>query len=160
MWTQYSDCGDPCAKVDYRIQPKTLPIFKETGFYYHPLADTVEQFTIKHSKSAKPWPIVDTSLVIQFADKLKNEAFENRSGKFSIDTIIKVDSRNIAVIAFESFDTTTKAKVQILDALTSVDGNLIELYFESRKNFRDTASNKFIQTSFDALKSVRISNGR
>jgi hypothetical protein len=159
-WTQYSDCGDPCAKVDYRIQPKSLPIFKESGFYYFPLADSVEQFTIKHSKIAEPWPIVDTSLVSQFAGKLKNEAFENHSGKFIIDTILKVDNRNVAVIAFHSFDTTKRAKVHILNALTSIDGNLIELFFESRKSYQDTASSNFVQTSFNALKTLRIRSGR
>jgi hypothetical protein len=159
-WTQYSDCGDPCAKVDYRIQLKTLPVFKETGFYYFPLRDSVEQFTIKHSKVAQPWPIVDTSLVKQFAGKLKNEAFENHSGKFSIDTILWVDNRNVAVIAFDSFDKTKRAKVHIINALTSVNGNLLELSFESRKSYQDKTSSNFIQTSFDALKTLRINNGR
>jgi hypothetical protein len=159
-WTQYSDCGDPCAKVDYRIQPKSLPTFKETGFYYFPLTDSVEQFTVKHSKVAESWPIRDTALVTQFASKLKNEAFENHSGKFSIDTILKVDNRNVAVIAFDSFDSTKRAKVHIVNALTTVDGNLVELFFESRKSYQDSTSSNFILTSFDALKTLRINNGR
>ena len=43
-WTQYSDCGDGCAKVDYCIQSKLLPVFKDNGFYWIPLKDSVEQF--------------------------------------------------------------------------------------------------------------------
>lgn len=49
-WTQYSDCGDGCANIDYRVQPKKLPFRKESGFIYFPLKDSVEQFTVKHSK--------------------------------------------------------------------------------------------------------------
>ena len=159
-WSQSSDCGDGCAKIDYRIQSKLLPIFKDNGFYWIPLKDSVEQFTIKHPKLTRQWPINDTSLVRQFSGRLKNEAYENRSDKFLIDTVLKVDNLIIAVIAFNSIDTTKNIKVQILNAMTAIDGNLIELFFEYRKSYKDTVTSNFIQTSFDALRTIRVSNGR
>ena len=158
-WTQYSDCGDGCAKSDYRIQDKTLPIFKDNGFIYFPLKDSVEQFTIKHSKRFSPWPFNDTSFVRQFLGRLKSEAFENNGNKFSIDTLLTIGTQHFAVIAFTSFDTTKKAKIQMLNAMTSIKGNIVELFFECRKSYADTLSNDFIKNSFDALKTIRVSNG-
>jgi len=158
-WTQYSDCGDGCAKNDYRVQEKTLPIFKDNGFYYVPLKDSVEQFTIKHSKIFSPWPFNDTSLVKQFSGRLKSEAFENNGNKFIIDTLLTIETQHFAVIAFTSFDTTKKARIQFLNAITSIKGNIIELFFEYRKSYSDTLSNDFIKNSFNALKTIRVSNG-
>ena len=158
-WTQYSDCGDGCAKNDYRVQQKTLPIFKDNGFYYFPLKDSVEQFTIKHPKIFSPWPFNDTSLVRQFSGRLKSEAFENNGNKFIIDTLLTIGTQHFAVIAFTSFDTAKKATIQMLNAMTSIKGNVVELFFEFRKSYKDTLSNGFIKNSFDALKTIRVSNG-
>ena len=157
-WAQYSDCGDGCAKNNYRVQLKTLPIFKDNGFLYFPLKDSVEQFTIKHSKIFSPWPFNDTSLVRQFSSRLKSEAFENNSNKFIIDTLLTIGTQHFAVIAFKSFDTTKKTKIQILNAMTSIKGNMIEFLFEYRKSYSGNLSNDFIKKSFDALKTIRVSN--
>jgi hypothetical protein len=158
-WTQYSDCGDGCAKSDYRVQSKLLPIFKDNGFIYFPLKDSVEQFTIKHPKRFSPWPFNDTSLVRQYLGRLKSEAYENSSNKFDIDTVLTIGTQHFGVIAFTSFDTTKKVKIQILNAMTSIKGNIVELFFEYRKSYSDTLSKDFIKNSFDALKTIRISNG-
>ena len=77
-WTQHSDCGDPCARLAYRIQPRHFPVFKETGFYYLPLQDSVEQFTVKHAKLFFPIVKDDTFLARQLSSHMKKEAFENR----------------------------------------------------------------------------------
>jgi len=159
-WTQYSDCGEGCAKSDYRLQNKTLPIFKDNGFIYFPLKDSVEQFTIKHLKRVSSSPFTDTSLGRHFLAKLKSEAFENNSNKFIIDTLLSIGTRHFAVIAFTSFDRTKQAKIQILKAITSIKGNMIELYFEYRKSYADTLSNDYIKNSFYALQTIRVSNAR
>ena len=158
-WTKYSDCGDACAKSYYRVQDKTLSIFKDNGFIYFPLKDSVEQFTIKHSKRFSSWPFNDTSLTKQFMGRLKSEIFENNDNKFSIDTLMTIGTQHFAVIAFTSFDTTKKIKIQMLNAMTSIKGNIIELFFEYRKSYVDTLSNDFIKNSFEALKTIRVSNG-
>lgn len=40
-WTEYSDCSG-CEHIDYRVQSKKLPVFKESGFVYYPLKDSVD----------------------------------------------------------------------------------------------------------------------
>jgi len=155
-WTQYSDCGDGCAKIDYRIQSKFLPVFKDNGFFWIPLKDSVEQFTIKHSKLMGLWKTNDTSLVRVLSKRLKEGAFENRSNNFLVDTIMKIKDQNIAAIGFINIDTLNNTKLQVLNAITLIDGNLIELFFEYRKSYVDTISTDFMKTSFDALKTIRV----
>src|SRR5688572_4337673 len=41
QWTNTSDCGKPCNREQYRFQPKYLPGFEESGFYY-PIPPNVE----------------------------------------------------------------------------------------------------------------------
>ena len=155
-WTQYSDCGDPCNLSDYRIQNSTLPIFKESGFIYKTLKDSVEQFTFKHSKILKPWPSEDSIMAKMFIQKLKSEAYENRENKYLIDTILNIDNRKYAVIAYTSYDTTIKAKINILNAATSVKGERIEFYFEKRNSYQDKNSENFLATSLKSLNSIRL----
>ncbi len=159
-WTQYSDCGDGCANYDYRVQPKKLPFFKDDGFYWYPLTDSVESFTIKHPKVTRQWPIDDTILIRQLSGRLKLQAYENKSGKFSFDTVLTIGKNVIATIAFSNYDTANKASIQMLNASMIINGNLIEIFFECRKSYIDTLSKKFIYTSFEALKTIQISNGR
>ena len=155
-WTQYSDCGDPCAHTNYRIQQKNFPIFKESGFYYKSLKDSVYQFTIKHAKITHDNSTSDTFIVNQYAHKLKDEEFENLSGKYLIDTLITLNKKPFSVIAFSTIDTTNKAIIQKLNAITSIHGNLIEFYFENKHIGKDSSSKEFIQSSFAALKMIRF----
>ena len=155
-WTQYSDWGDPCALSDYRIQNSSLPIFKESGFIYKTLKDSVEQFTLKHSKILKPWPFEDSVMVKMYLEKLKSEAYENRENKYLIDTILHINNRRYAVIAYTSYDTTIKAKINILNAATSVKGERIEFYFEKRNSYQNKNSDSFLATSLESLNSIRL----
>jgi hypothetical protein len=153
-WTQYSDCGDPCAHTNYRVQPKNFPVFKESGFYYKSLKDSVYQFTIKHAKITFVNPTNDTLVLNHYTHKLKDEAFENLSGKYLIDTLITLNKKPFSVIAFTSIDTTNNAIIQILNAITSIHGNLIEFYFENKMIGKDFGSKEFIQNSLAALKTI------
>lgn len=155
-WIHYSDCGDACARVKYRFQKKDLPVFKETGFHYEPLKDSVCQLTISHLKLMKPLLIADTTLPAQYIVKLKNETFESRFDKFLIDTILKVDDKNFAVIAFESYDSTSKAEIKILKAATDITGNILEFNFELRSSNHDSIASQFLNNSFNAIKSIKL----
>lgn len=157
-WTQYSDCGDPCAQTDYRVQSKDLPIFKESGFYFEALKDSVEQFTIKHAKITQANSTPDAMVVNHYLLKLKSETVENISGKYLIDTLITINEKPFAVLAYTVTDTANRITIQKLTAITAIQGNGIEFYFESRKKFKNQASTKFIQNSLVALKTIRISN--
>ena len=155
-WTQYSDCGEPCAISDYRIQNSDLPIFKESGFIYYSPKDSVEQFTLKHSKPAKPWPFADTIMVNMYRDYLKSQAFENTTNKYRIDTLLTIHRHKYAVIGFTTIDTTKKVEVNILMAATSIQGNRIEIYFEKRNKKSTTSDKDFLDDSFKNLMTTKI----
>lgn len=159
-WTQTSDCGDGCSYVDYRVQPRTLPIFKESGFYYFTLKDSVEQFTIKHSKLNYPGQMSDTIQKNYLRDRLKNEAEKYPSGKYLIDTILTIDGRYFPVIGYRTYDTVKKTTTQYLSANTALKNNFLQFYFESRKSYPDTSSTDFLRNSFRHLKTIKIKNGR
>lgn len=157
-WTQYTDCGDPCAQTDYRVQSKSLPIFKESGFYFEVLKDSVEQFTIKHTKTATANVTPDTLVVNHFIGKLKSETVENIAGKYLIDTLITINDKPFAVLAYTVTDTANRITIQKLTAITAIQGNGIEFYFECRKKYMDSDSVNFIRNSYAALKTVLIAN--
>jgi len=159
-WTQTSDCGDECSYVDFRVQPRKLPIFKESGFLYSTLPDSVEQFTIKHSKLNYPWQMSDTTQQNYLRGRLKYEAEKYPSENYLIDTILTIDNRYFPVIGYKTYDTSRKTTTQYLSASTALKNNLLRFYFEYRKSYPDTSSNEFIRNSFRYLKTITIKNGR
>lgn len=158
-WTQYSDCGDGCAHVDYRVQPRLLPIFKESGFLYDPLEDSVEQFTIKHTKLNYELKMTDSTLIQYLTAKLKDDAWKYPSDKYIIDTLLRIQGRPCPVIAFVTYDSTKKHRTQYLNGFIPLPNNTLEIYFEHRKSYPDTAAAHFIQEAFDALKTLRVGTG-
>lgn len=158
-WTQYSDCGDPCAQTDYRMQSKSLPIFRESGFYYEALKDSVEQFTIKHTKINTTNGTPDTLVINHFINKLKSETVDI-SGRYLIDTLITINEKPFAVFAYTVPDTANKVTIQKLTAITAIQGNAIELYFESRRKYKESALTNFCVNSFEALRTIHINNNK
>ena len=140
------------------MQSKRLPIFRESGFYYKVLKDSVEQFTIKHAKTATANPTPDILVVNHFINKLKSETIENISGKYLIDTLITINEKPFAVLAYTVTDTANRITIQKLTAITAIQGNGIEFYFECRKKYMDSDSVNFIRNSYAALKTVLIAN--
>jgi hypothetical protein len=99
-WREHSDCGDPCNQSDYRIQPKALPFFKDNGFYYFPLKDSVEQFTIKHPKIVRRKGMNDSlftqyeSSILQYLrQRFKSELSYKTNKKIITDTIVSVNKK-------------------------------------------------------------------
>ena len=159
-WTQTSDCGDGCSYVDYRVQPHKLPVFKESGFMYFPLKDSVEQFTIKHSKLNYIWQAHESLLKRYQTERLKGEANKYPSGKYIIDTVVTIDNRYFPIIGYITYDSTDKTTTQYLSASTALKENLLQFFFEYRKNILDSSSKNFIENSFQYLKTIKINNGR
>ena len=159
-WTQTSDCGDGCSYVDYRVQPRTLPIFEESGFMFFPLTDSVEQFTVKHSKLNDLWQPSDTLRQMNLMGKLKGKALKHQSDKFIIDTFLIIAGRSFPIIGYQTYDSANKIMMLNLSALTLLKNNLLEFYFEYRKNYPDSSSKTFISNSLKYLKTIRINNGR
>jgi len=162
-WTEYSDCGDGCAYSDYRIQEKSLPIFKDDGFIYFPLRDSVEQFTIKHSKLIFNKKIQDSSfkqndslITLHFLQKLKVESFNKQNYKYLIDTILTINDKMFAMIAYSRFDSVKRINQLNLSAGFGIKGNAIQVCFEHRKSYTDSLSNDFIKNAFESVKTIRI----
>jgi hypothetical protein len=160
-WTQYSDCGDGCAKTDYRIQPKNLNIFLENGFYWFAPKDSIEQFTIKHQKTAQVHPnFNDTTANRVFLETLKSQVFEVPSQRIQVDTIFQTGNLKISALAYQTIDTLHHIRIQIVDAMTDIHGNQVRLTFEYRKSFPDSLGPRFISNSLAALQSMQLSNSR
>jgi hypothetical protein len=91
--------------------------------------------------------------------KLKHEAIKYPSSEYLIDTIIEIDHRYFAAIGFVFNDTVNKSQTQYLNSATPLKNNLLEIFFEYRKSYKDTIAGDFMKNSFDALKSIQINNG-
>jgi hypothetical protein len=156
-WAEYSDCGDPCAKIDYRIQPKSYPLFNDNGFYYFPLQDSVEQFTIKHPKIIYGFQVYDSSkqTMQRLTETIKSRYYDNPTNEYLLDTVIKAGNSKISIVAFAGYDKKNKSYVEILKAMTVFKGTDFSLYFEKRNKKRDKKSN-FIELSLKCLKSLRL----
>jgi hypothetical protein len=159
-WTQYGDCGDGCSFVDYRIQPKSLPVFKESGWVYHELTDSVEQFTLKHSKLNYKLAMHDTAVVKYLKFRMKSSAQKYPWEKFIIDTAIKLNNNVLVVIGYSSFDSAAKTTYQYLSASTPLKDNLLESFFEYRKAVPDSSAKDFLSNSFEYLKTLKVGNGK
>ena len=156
-WTQYSDCGDACAKVDYRIQSSHFPIFKETGFSYKTPKDSIDQFSICHSKLSAPWPFSDSILVRNYKRALKSEQYDNSSG-FLIDTLISNNGLLFAVVGYNGFDKKTSTILHFVGAATSIKGNIVEFYFEFRNKDDINLYKDFLKSAFESIKSINVTS--
>jgi hypothetical protein len=154
-WIEYSDCNG-CEHVDYRIQSKSLPILKESGFYYFPLEDSVEQFTIKHQIG------IDTFNNTKNDFKpLSNNPRSSLSWIYSqeqvvLDTQLLVHKRYFNIEAAKYFDSTHKVRNTTLNAVFLIKNNLLKISFEYRKSYPDSLNNNFIQEALEAIRSIEI----
>jgi hypothetical protein len=156
-WTNWSDCGDPCASVEYRFQPKSLPILEESGFIYLGNTDSVDQLTISHPKSVLHLSTNDTFFLRRFSIQPKDyNRIDSFSNKLLMDTILSINGRYYGVIAGEHYDSTKKIITQTLRGTTKIDGNTIDFSFKKKRYYFDTTTDNFIQTSFDVLKTTKI----
>jgi hypothetical protein len=158
-WNQTSDCGDGCTHIDYRVQRKIMPIFKESGFYYLPLMDSVDQFTIKHMKLSYPENQMDSGSLENLKFLSKSKLPSLYPIKTEIDTNFLISGKQFSVFGYSTFDSIRKTTYYSLNAMTAINRNIIELYFEYRVRHFDSASTNFIANSFEYLKTIKI-NGR
>jgi len=158
-WTNHSDCGKPCDHIEYRFQPKSLPVFKESGFYYAIPDIYIDQFTILHSGS---YPFSDRTDTSKYS--LGHEPFKGRlssdpsNGQIKFDTIERIGDRYYSIISLAGFNRETQRHFAKLAALTTVKGNEIEFHFDT--NSKDTINEKeFFNNSTKFIRTIRISNG-
>jgi hypothetical protein len=157
-WTNHSDCGKPCDHEQYRYQLKTLPIFKESGFY-HDIPDIlIDQFTIIHS-AYFPFYNGDTSKNIARHENFKSRLSGNPyNGTIQSDTLEKIGDRYYSIVCLEGFDKERQKHFAKVAALTTIKSNEIEFHYDMKT--KDTINLKeFYENSIKFLRTVRISNG-
>jgi len=157
-WTNISDCGKPCNHEQYRYQPKTLPIFKESGFYYEIPDIAISQFTIIHS-GYFPFRDGDTSKIFD-----RNEHFKSRlssdpyNGTISSNTVEKIGDRYYSIVYMQGFDKKRQKHFAKVAALTTIKSNEIEFHYDIRTS--DTINVKeFNSNSLRFIRTIRMSNG-
>ncbi len=155
-WLHTTECGDPCADVKYRFQNKHLPVFKETGFSFDPLKDSVCQLTIVHPKVMKPLALADSSLPAQYLFAMKKEVLAGSVNKFIYDTVIKRGDKNFAVIGYEVPDSINHTNIKILRSATAIKGNMLQFNFEMRCKNNDSIAQQFLAQSFGILEHLTI----
>ncbi len=151
-WTNHSDCGKPCDHEQYRFQPKSLPIFKETDFYYNIPDISVDQFTIIHSGYFPFHSSMDTS-----KRSIGHEPFKSRlasdphNGQIKFDTIEKINGRYFSIVCMAGFDSTRQKYFAKVAALTTIKGNEIEFHYDTKS--KDIINEKdFFDNSIEPIK--------
>lgn len=157
-WTNRSDCGKPCDMEQYRYQPKTLPIFEESGFYYQVPDIPVDQFTIVHS-GYFPFGNGDTSKSFWRHDNFKDRlSSDPKNGTVVSDTIEKINDRYYSVVFMNGYDTKRQQHFAKVAALTTIKANEIELHYDI--NSKEKINLKaFYESSIRFIRTVRMSKG-
>ncbi|MFL5744540.1 MAG: hypothetical protein ACJ751_07745 [Niastella sp.] len=158
-WTNQSDCGKPCNHEQYRFQPKCLPVFKESGFYYNVPDISLDQFTIVHSGyfpfRTNPDTLQNLVQHKHFIERLSSDPY---NGKIVNDTTERIYDRYFSIVCMAGFDTTKQKHFAKVAALTTIKGNEIEFDYELKS--QDTINkNSFINTSMRFIRTIRLSNG-
>ena len=161
-WTNHSDCGKPCDKIEYRSQPKGLRITKESGWIWlgEP-QDSIERFTIIHSGYFPFHDNDDTSFIFKFHQHQKANIVQSPDTyKIKSDTVEKIGDRYFSIIAIDLYDTTKSQFSKKLLAATTIKSNIISFNFELLTKEKSTATDKFIDNSKYYLRTLRLSNGK
>jgi hypothetical protein len=159
-WIHYSDCGAPCEKRKYRLQPKTLPVYMETGFHYKPLNDSVEQFTIVHNPyipAADSDKTNNKDFIISFHDHKKFYIIHDPALRtIKSDTIEKIGDRYFSIIVIDKYDTANAAYSKKLLSTTTIKRGTIDFNFELLSKKKDSLTENFIDEAKYYLRTIRI----
>ncbi len=157
-WVHYSDCGKPCDEQKYRLQPKRLPVTKETGWIWKDvLTDSIDRFTISHTRDF-PFHDGDTTKNIIRHNQLREQfKVSNQNLSLIFDTIQKVNDRYYSIFVMGKSDTVYSKKVL---AVTTIKSNEIKLQYELLTRKNDSLTINFIKNSIDLIKTIRFSMGQ
>ena len=156
-WTNHSDCGKPCDHEEYRFQPKTFPVFKESGFYYKIPDIPIDQLTIIHS-GYFPFHNGDTAKNFSRHEKFRDMLLsKSNNGKLVSDTIEKIHDRYFSIVCIAGFDTLKQKHFATLAATATIKGNEIEFRYDIKK---DTINEKqFFENRTQLIRTIQLSNG-
>jgi hypothetical protein len=159
-WIRRNDCGRDCEEGKYRFQRKSLPIFKESGYYWigQP-EDSVNQLTISHLRPQFLTRNEDSfayKLKWHFTEKLKSDP---ETKNIIEDSILKISDRFYAVYEISDFDEKKGVHIRRLIAFTSIKGNEIMFRYDLLTKKTDSTFKDFYSMALKNLQSVRIRDG-
>jgi hypothetical protein len=159
-WIHYSDCGRPCEKRKYRVQPKTLPLFQENGYRPALLHDSVEQFTIVHNPYI-PAADIDNpdnqEFITLFHDHKKYGIIHDPDIRvIKSDTIEKIGDRYFSIIVVDKYDTAKAQYSKKLLSTTTIKKGTIDFNFELLTKQKGSATENFIDNAKYYLRTIRI----
>jgi hypothetical protein len=159
-WIHYSDCGRPCEKRKYRVQPKALPIFRENGYRPKLLNDSIEQFTIVHNPYIPPGDIDNPDnqqFISLFHDHKKYDITHNPDiREIRSDTIEKIGDRYFSIIVVDKYDTAKAQYSKKLLSTTTIRKGTIDFNFELLTKQSSLATENFIDNAKYYLRTIRI----
>jgi hypothetical protein len=155
-WTHTSDCGKSWDEIKYRLQPKTLPIFKESGFMWEERKDSINQLTIYHSGEYPFNDGADSNIIFRHHKVvIEGILYDSLHKKIKIDTVEKIVDRYYSIIAYEELDKRKAPFSKAVMAFTTVKDNLIHFDYQE-----DSLYSNFILNSILLLRTIHLSNGR
>lgn len=155
-WVHYSDCGKPCDEEKYRFQPKELPIIKESGWIWSEPKDSVNRFTISHTKDFHFHDGDTTKNIVRHNHIKEQLRSDPQNPPIVFDTIQKIDDRYFSIIVMDRSDSMQSKKVL---AVTTIKNNEVKFLYELLTRNNDSVSRDFIKNSIDFLKTIHISKG-
>ena len=160
-WTNRSDCGKPCEKEQYRSQPNSLPIIKESGFIFPDRQkDSVEQFTIIHSGWFPFRDNTDTNDITKLHLHQKQYIVSSpETYRIKFDTIENINGRNFSIIITDLYDNATGIFSKKVIGTTTIKSNGIEFKYELLSKRNDSTSKNFIENSYKLLRTIKLNNG-
>jgi hypothetical protein len=156
-WIHISDCT-PCHYHKYRVQSKSYPIIKESGWMWEHARDSIDRFTITHSNLYFPTYGSDSIRDIvshkHFKEKLLSD---ERNLKITFDTLYKINDRDFSVVVMEKEDS---IHYQSVFASTSINNNEVKFSYELITGKQDSKNHDFVKNAIAQINSIRILNGR
>jgi len=161
-WTNWSDCGKPCATVEYRYQLKSNPIFLETGFMHKELTDSVDQFTIEHPADLHYSDgTFSRGSFARILDRQKRDidALKTFKYKITFDTIEKKDNRYFSIIMCERYDSVQSVYTKSASVTTTIKNNGVSFSYTLLTKDNDSINKTFIENSKKLIQTIKIKNG-
>lgn len=159
-WIRENDCGRSCEEGKYRFQPRNLPIFLESGFFWDGQPkDSVNQLTISHSRNIQYQHNNDSFALELTGHFRENLLADPETMNIVSDTVQKIGDRYFAIFNIQDVDKKSGVYIRRVVAFTSISGNQLQFRYELITKKQDPTLNEFYQKSLKNLESVRITDG-
>lgn len=154
-WTDNSNCR-LCGFEVYRLQDKSLPVYKETGFEPRLPQIPMHQFTMKHVRFY-PFNKSDSQSLREAARQFKSEK-EYMQLHTGVDSIISFNNRLWGVVSLSGYYKGRNRFTASLNVITQIHGNTIQ--FEYLRNQRDSFDTKpYFDSLWPLIRTIQLSEG-